>query len=236
VADTAERGPWQDRVVARSLGDASAKSIARAEALMQATVELLSETGDDVTVQDVADRAGVSLRVLYRHFDGKAGLLIAVLEDAMTRQTNALRRDLDAIEDPIQRIAAYVLWTIDVPSSKLNVGLAKNVSLLSLSHPEVMASAQAPNAALVTELVQYAVEAGRIDRARLVSGGYLLTELRRTHTFSQLFGNEFGLRSPPPVEQVGFGLRSLGVEDEAIRKAITAVKRRVRGGRRSRGK
>ena len=58
--------PWRDRVVARSLGAATRQTLDRAQALIEATIQLLETSGESVTVQDVADKAGYSLRVLYR--------------------------------------------------------------------------------------------------------------------------------------------------------------------------
>ena len=89
--------PWRDRVVARSLGAATRQTLDRAQALMKATVELLEVSGENVTVQDVADRAGFSLRILYRHFSSKEDLLAAVLEDQLATGAEQLRQVLERI-------------------------------------------------------------------------------------------------------------------------------------------
>ena len=52
--------------------------------LIRAAAAVLERSnGEDITVQEVADEAGQSLRTLYQYFESKDDLLLAVFEEAM---------------------------------------------------------------------------------------------------------------------------------------------------------
>jgi AcrR family transcriptional regulator len=93
------------------------------EALIDAAVQLVEEGGpDNVSVREVAKRAGVSPGAPFRHFASKTALMTAVAEQAMTRFrleiTNAVENV--AADDPIERFAAvgtaYLRWAIQNPT------------------------------------------------------------------------------------------------------------------------
>jgi Bacterial regulatory proteins, tetR family len=74
---------WHRRVVGRSLRTAVERSVDRGNALITAAATVLERAnGEDITVQDVADEAGQSLRTLYQYFESKDDLLLAVFEAA----------------------------------------------------------------------------------------------------------------------------------------------------------
>jgi AcrR family transcriptional regulator len=196
------------------------RSRSQAETLKCATIDLLETCGESITVQDVADRAGLSLRVLYRYFSGKDALLIAVIEDLQSRRAAELRRDLEAFSDPVDRLAEFLLRTIDYRRTPLNTALAKYTYLLAMSCPQDVYRAQAPFAALGTELVAAMGDAGAISRCTVARAAYLVMEMRRTYIHSQLFGAEFGLPLPTPLDLVGFCLRMLHVDETEIDRTI----------------
>jgi AcrR family transcriptional regulator len=216
------RRPWRERVVERSLGEAARQSLDRAETLIRATIELLESSGENVTVQDVADRAGVSLRVLYRHFSSKDDLLAAVLEDRLEKGAHHLRRRLAEVDDPIERLAEFIRLTIHVERTSLNLALAKNETVLLLSHPEQVARAQTPMALLGTELVQAAVQAGRIDPALAGHGVYSMMALKRAYNRACLLEDDLSLPLPTKEQMVRDCLRCLGVS--AVREPVGAVR------------
>ena len=75
---------WQRRVVGHSLNGARRRSIDRGARLIRAAAKVLERTnGESLTVQEVADEAGQSLRTLYQYFESKDDLLLAVFEEAM---------------------------------------------------------------------------------------------------------------------------------------------------------
>src|SRR5271155_3333619 len=91
---------WRVRVIDRSFERAAASSgdrrtpdaIARralrsSSRLVVAALELAEEVdSSSFTVQDVLDRADISLQTFYRHFQNKDELLLAVMEEAISTQ------------------------------------------------------------------------------------------------------------------------------------------------------
>ena len=72
---------WQRRVVGRSLRTAAERSVDRGLSLINAAAAVLERSnGEDITVQEVADEAGQSLRTLYQYFESKDHLLLAAFQ------------------------------------------------------------------------------------------------------------------------------------------------------------
>jgi AcrR family transcriptional regulator len=65
------------------------------DALLQAAKEVFATSGVDAPVREIADRAGVGLGTLYRHFPQRSDLIAAVF-----------RRELDACADAASVLAA----------------------------------------------------------------------------------------------------------------------------------
>ena len=63
--------------------------------LLQAAKQVFAETGADAPVRDIAQRAGVGIGTVYRHFPRRADLVAAVF-----------RQELDACADAAESIAA----------------------------------------------------------------------------------------------------------------------------------
>ena len=89
------------------------------EALIDAAVQLVEEGGpENVSVREVAKRAGVSPGAPFRHFSSKTALMTAVAEQAMSRFRAEITNAVDnvATDDPIERFAAvgvaYLRWAI----------------------------------------------------------------------------------------------------------------------------
>lgn len=93
------------------------------EALIDAAVQLVEEGGpDNVSVREVAKRAGVSPGAPFRHFASKTALMTAVAEQAMSRFRSEITKAVEnvATDDPIERFAAvgiaYLRWAIRNPT------------------------------------------------------------------------------------------------------------------------
>jgi AcrR family transcriptional regulator len=86
---------------------------ARREQLLRAGVELLRvRTPDEIAVDDVARRAGISRGLLYHYFEDKDAFVVAVLEQAGEELRQALRADprlsgREQIEAAIDAFIAY---------------------------------------------------------------------------------------------------------------------------------
>lgn len=93
------------------------------EAMIEATVRLVAEVGpENVTVREVARRAGVSSGAPFRHFPNKTALMTAVAEEATRRLRAAIEAAVEGVDgsDPLARIAAigrgYFDWVLRHPT------------------------------------------------------------------------------------------------------------------------
>lgn len=59
------------------------------DALLQAAMEVFAESGVDAPVREIAERAGVGVGTVYRHFPQRSDLIVAVLRTRMDECANA---------------------------------------------------------------------------------------------------------------------------------------------------
>ena len=93
------------------------------QVLIDAAVQLVEEDGPaNVSVREVAKRAGVSPGAPFRHFSNKTALMTAVAEQAMARFRLEIVSAVEAVitDDPVDRFAAvgvaYLRWAIRNPT------------------------------------------------------------------------------------------------------------------------
>ena len=232
---------WERRVVGRSLRGATERSVDRGRALIRAAATVLERGGgDDITVQEVADEAGQSLRTLYQHFASKDDLLLAVFEEAMRRYAELIEGAIAGFDDPLDRLAGAVVAAVRMPevgADGLHRGLARLRLRLSEVQPELIGRAQASLTALVRELVGAAATAGRIDVDDADAATFMLLSLNAAVITTDTLGNDAGVRRPDVDELVGVCLRGLGADlpdgwferiDGGLRLPSAAPKRRRR--------
>ena len=74
----------------------------RREALLDATVDAVRRHGPDASMDDIAAAAGITKPILYRHFDGRVGLVVAVanrvVESVFAELRAALNRPVEVEE------------------------------------------------------------------------------------------------------------------------------------------
>src|SRR5690349_6350117 len=157
---------WQRRVVGRSLQHAAARSVDRGTALVRAAATVLERSnGDDITVQEVADEAGQSLRTLYQYFSSKDDLLLAVFEEAMRTYASLVRRAIDGFDAPLDRLAGAMLAASRMPEvsgSGIERGLSHLRLKLAEAQPGLIGRAQLAMSGLVRELIDAAVASGDV--------------------------------------------------------------------------
>src|SRR5699024_2555453 len=99
--------------------------------ILDSAVEVISEKGSDVGVQQIAERAGVPRSVIYRHFAGRGDLDERIRERIVDHLLEAIGPALDprgTVREAIdQAVGSYVQWIIDVPRLHhfLGIGSAK---------------------------------------------------------------------------------------------------------------
>jgi AcrR family transcriptional regulator len=207
---------WHRRVVARSLRTATARSVDRGHTLIRAAMAVLDRTnGGDITVQDVADEAGQSLRTLYQYFESKDDLLLAVFEEAMRRYAALVRQAIVDLTDPLDRLAGALVAAVRMPAASgtgVDRGLARLRPRLSEVDPDLVGRARSALTGLVRELVVEAAAAGRITVADPETATYLLLSLNAAYITGETLGNDTGVRRPDVEGVTAFCLRGLGAE------------------------
>jgi AcrR family transcriptional regulator len=78
------------------------------ERVLAAANELFTERGADVTMEEVARRAGVGVGTIYRRFPSKDQLFAAVSHAACTDAQNFLHRATETATDPISKLRALM--------------------------------------------------------------------------------------------------------------------------------
>lgn len=81
----------------------------RRRALIDATISAIGERGSlDVTMSDIAGRAGVSSALAHHYFGAKEGLLQATMRHLLTELGRDVRAALSDARDPRSRVAAII--------------------------------------------------------------------------------------------------------------------------------
>src|SRR5262245_51301677 len=108
-SEVAAQADWERRVVGRSLQDARRRSIDRGARFVRAAAVVLDRSkGASLTVQEVADEAGQSLRTLYQYFESKDDLLLAVFEEAMRVYAQIIRDAIVELDEADERLAGAI--------------------------------------------------------------------------------------------------------------------------------
>lgn len=209
---------WHRRVVGRSLQTAAERSVDRGRALIRAAATVLERSkGDDITVQDVADEAGQSLRTLYQYFESKDDLLLAVFEEAMRTYAQLISAAIDDLDDPLDRLAGALLAALTMPAfsdTGFDRGLARLRLRLAEVAPEALGRAQIGVTRLLRELLDAAAATARIDVDDDEAATFLVLALNAAFITSERLGNDTGVRRPDAYAVVRFALKGLGASPE----------------------
>ena len=79
------------------------------ERVLSAAHELFAERGPDVTMEEVARRAGVGVGTIYRRFPSKDHLFAAVSHAACDHTRHCLLAAAETSRDPVQKLRALVV-------------------------------------------------------------------------------------------------------------------------------
>lgn len=166
ILDEDEVPEWKRQSVDRSLKAARQRAQARTDRFVDATIELMGEKGSiDFTVQDVVDRARMSIRTFYKFFASKDELLSAVYQTIVAKEvTPRLRKRCEQEADPLLRIHAYIdgLYELTSDASPVQRALTAYHNRLAETRPSDLDSAFRPQVDLVVELISGAVDGGRL--------------------------------------------------------------------------
>lgn len=162
---------WESRTLDRSAVRAQDKSAARqlltAREVIIAGRKLFNETSDfQFTMKQVSVRAGVALQTVYRHFETKNVLVLAILEEEIRFSVENLKATIDAIPDPLERVHAAVTAPASRRTSKrqalMGAAIVREHLRLQVDHPADVALVTAPYFVMMEEILRDASEAGVI--------------------------------------------------------------------------
>src|SRR5437764_5939887 len=81
------------------------KAPQRREQLIEVATKLFARHGyEATTTAAIADAAGVTEPILYRHFKGKQELFVAIVREMSDKTLEQRRELIDGVTDPAQRI------------------------------------------------------------------------------------------------------------------------------------
>ena len=166
-----EEAPWRARAVERSLRSARERAITRSDRFLAAARELLAETGrTDFTVQELVERANLSLRAFYQHFGSKDELLLALFEDAIATYVAMVAQKMARHDDPVDQLHTYVADLCATPESPapdaqlLSRALTHFHLRLAASNPPEVVRALEPQVDLARRVIEAGARTGRFRR------------------------------------------------------------------------
>jgi AcrR family transcriptional regulator len=173
---------WEGRSLERSLRPARDVVIERSHRIVAAARELADEAGNaSFTVAQVARRAGLSIKSVYRCFAGKDEVLLALLEEESRAGAGILASRIDQHRDPVERVRAFVEGIFELlthPAAEGYAGvLVQQRHRLSDERPDELRAALSPLVDLLARQVVAAAEAGRIEPGDAVRGAETLFDL-----------------------------------------------------------
>jgi AcrR family transcriptional regulator len=127
-----------------------------AERILHAAREIYAEIGPDASLEEIARRAGVGIRTLYRRFPRKEDLVKAALEQSVAEQLSPAIEQALSDDDPRHGLVSLIEATMSLVSREHNtVAAARNSGALT-------AEIGVPLVDSLTELTRRAQQAGRI--------------------------------------------------------------------------
>jgi AcrR family transcriptional regulator len=138
----------------------------------------MNETGGfNFSVQDLVDRAGLSLRSFYQHFDGKEDLLLALFEEQMAHFVENVEADMRGVDRPVDLLETLIHSFLDRVRRSPEVGgraLTEFQVRLAVEKPGAYARATAPLFQLVSSVVEEGQRSGEFRSDIGVMGMTLL--------------------------------------------------------------
>lgn len=85
----------------------AARQDVRTQQMLDAAATLMQQRGSkNVSMQAIADEAGMSVGLIYRYYANKEALVRAVIVGVLEKMVEEIPRALEPVEDPVRRVAA----------------------------------------------------------------------------------------------------------------------------------
>jgi AcrR family transcriptional regulator len=110
--------------------------VGKSEAILDAAMEVLSERGVSVSMDEIARRAGVSKQTVYNHFGSKAEL-VRVMATRRVHEITASLETPEAAENPQEALAGYARVLLSAAFRTKGAGLYRTAILHAPELPEI---------------------------------------------------------------------------------------------------
>ena len=138
---------------------------ANRERLLAAAVSALAERGIDVEIREIAERAGLSVGALYRHFPSKEDLIAAVFGEAITEFERLVTAAL-ACPDPLAGLRGLIRDGLAVAERYGEpMGAVLEGRVNAGRQPHIAQSRRALLRQQIAEVIRRGVEAGVLRSA-----------------------------------------------------------------------
>jgi TetR/AcrR family transcriptional regulator len=161
------RAMWEERALVRSLEPARARSSVHAHALVDAARAAIDDEGPTFTVQQVAARAGMSVKTFYRYFSGKDALLLALFEEDNSAGVQAISEMLVGCRTPLERLRRIILGFFELSTARPHEDYAlfvmREYFRLSQAHSEEVEHVLNPYVDLIAGELEAAQARGDVE-------------------------------------------------------------------------
>src|SRR5690606_8634475 len=105
-----------------------------AQALLEAAMKVFATSGVEAPAREIAEKAGVGVGTLYRHFPQRSDLIVAVFRNEVDACADAAAR-FAAEHPPAEALARWLQRYVDLIAAKR--GLDRKSTRLNSSHVKI---------------------------------------------------------------------------------------------------
>ncbi len=137
---------------------------ARTDAILACAFDIITENGyDALTMEDLAERVGISRQTLYQYFDSKEAIAVRAIVSLVEQGTTCIEK-IDPTLPPIARLAEVIRYMLSRRFSPGNAAFVKaKLALIPLkAHPDCRA-VFGRRARVIAEIVEASQSAGEVS-------------------------------------------------------------------------
>jgi AcrR family transcriptional regulator len=193
-------------------------------AILAAASETLREQGvQGLSIAAVLQRAELSTRAFYRHFESKDELVSAVFLEMARTEKRRLRRRMAAAGDPVEAVAAWIDGRLDLAFSESIKSDLRHMSLeaqsQSFASPELIQPAYAEMLEPLIDQIQRGLQQGAFRDVDPMSGAQSIQGVVWASTERQWSTGDCE-RADVRQRTLRFCLRGLGVAAATIEEKL----------------
>jgi len=186
--------------------------------LLEAALDLFAEKGfSRASMQEVADRAGVTKGAFYHHFSTKEDVLHIIHDEFIDRALEAQDRALVKYESPAEQLAhmAFDTTMICIEYQKHVMVFFREFPVLTGAVRDAIMEKRRRSTAIFEETVQRGVDAGEFDRG--IDPTVAALGLLGMWVWSYQWYRSDGRRTPTEIARqfTAMSLRSVGADESA---------------------